>query len=77
MKLEFEIAEIDNKEYYIMAEVTKKDITYLFLSNVKDEDDTLIGKTTKEDNDSIIVVDNKEEEEIARNLLNKKIFIEH
>ena len=76
MKLEFEIAEIDNKEYYIMAEVTKKDITYLFLSNVKDEDDTLIGKTTKEDNDSIIVVDNKEEE-IARNLLNKKIFIEH
>ncbi len=70
MTFEFEIAEYNGKEYYILNEITDNDITYVFLSNVEDKNDTLIGKISKEDNETIIPLDEKESE-IARHILAK------
>lgn len=65
MEKELEVVEIDNKEYYVMKEITHGDNIYLYLSNVLDDDDMLIRKTTVQNRDLIIPLQNKQEFDIA------------
>lgn len=65
MNKELEIVEIDKKEYYIMKEIMHGDNVYLYLSNVVDDDDMLIRKTTVQDRELIVPLQNKQEFDIA------------
>lgn len=67
-----EIVEINNNNYVILKEVKHKDTSYLFLSNLEDEEDTMIRKVK---GDSIIPLASEEEFEIACNLLVKEGLI--
>lgn len=67
-----EVVEIDNSTYVILKEVTHKDTSYLYLSNINDEDDMLIRKVDKE---MLVPLENEEEFEIACNLLIKEGLI--
>lgn len=67
-----EVVEIDNTTYMILKEVNHKDTSYLYLSNINDEDDMLIRKVK---DDMIIPLENEEEFEIASNLLVKEGLI--
>ena len=69
---EFEVVEINEMSYIILKEVTYKEISYLYLSNVNDEEDTLIRKA---EGDMIIPLTSEEEFEIACNLLIKEGLI--
>lgn len=69
MDLELEVVTIDNKEYYILTELQGKTETYLYLSNVKDEEDVFLRKTDKKDPDTIIPLESDEELEEATKLL--------
>ena len=69
---EFEVVEINEMSYIILKEVTYKETSYLYLSNVNDEEDTLIRKA---EGDMIIPLTSEEEFEIACNLLIKEGLI--
>lgn len=70
---DIEIVEIDNKKYGIMKEIIYKDTTYLYLSNIDDNQDVMIRKL--KDNDTIIPLDNGKEFDIASTLLLKDSII--
>lgn len=67
-----EIVEINNNNYVILKEVKHNDTSYLYLSNLEDEEDTMIRKIK---GDSIIPLASEEEFEIACNLLIKEGLI--
>ena len=69
---EFEVVEINAMSYIILKEVTYKETSYLYLSNINDEEDTLIRKA---EGDMIIPLTSEEEFEIACNLLIKQGLI--
>ncbi len=69
---EFEVVEINEMSYIILKEVTYKETSYLYLSNINDEEDTLIRKA---EGDMIIPLTSEEEFEIACNLLIKEGLI--
>ena len=66
---DLEVITINDNDYFIINEVKKDGISYLYLSNVNDEEDTLIRKTKKNDPDTILPLENEQEFEIACNLL--------
>lgn len=70
MNKSLDVIEIDDKSYIILKEVTNKDNTYLYLSNVNDEEDTLIRKIKEND---IFPLENEKEFELACNLFIKEI----
>lgn len=70
--LEIEVVEINGTEYMIIKEVKHKDTSYLYLSNINDEEDTMIRKT---DGDMLVPLASEEEFEIACNLLVKEGLI--
>lgn len=72
MEKELEIIEIDKKEYYIIKEIAHGDNIYLYLSNVDDDDDMMIRKTTNQDKDLIVPLSSKEEFDIACALMFSK-----
>lgn len=65
MEKELEIVEIDNKEYYIIKEIPHGNNIYLYLSNVANDDDMMIRKTTSQDKDLIVPLSSKQEFDIA------------
>lgn len=65
MEKELEVVVIENKEYYIIKEISHGDNIYLYLSNVENDDDMLIRKTTIENKDLIVPLQNKQEFDIA------------
>lgn len=74
MKKELEVIEIDEKEYCVINEVTYKEKTFLYLSNIQDEEDTIIRKVSPEDKSIVIPLQDEKEFEIACNLLCKNIM---
>lgn len=69
---DIEVVEIDNTTYAVLKEVTHKNTSYIYLSNINDEDDMLIRKVA---NDMLVPLENEEEFEIACNLLVKEGLI--
>lgn len=70
---ELEVITVNDKEYVIIKEVEHNDITFLYLSNLLDENDTLIRKRDK--NKDVFPLESEEEFELACNLLLKHIMI--
>jgi hypothetical protein len=71
MNKELEVVTIEDKEYTILKEKKHNDTTYFYLSNLNDEEDTLIRKSTKEDEDLLIPLSNDKEFDLAAGLLIK------
>lgn len=65
MDKEVEIVEINNKKYYVMKEISHGENNYLYLSNVIDDDDMMIRKTTAQDREQLVPLSNKQEFDIA------------
>ena len=72
---DLEVVTIDGIDYVILKEVKHEDISYLYLSNINDEEDTLIRKTDKDNKDLILPLENDQEFELACNLLLKYTMI--
>lgn len=70
--LEVEVIDINDTSYIVLKEVKYKDTSYLYLSNINDEEDTMIRKT---DGEMIVPLASEEEFEIACNLLVKEGLI--
>ena len=66
---EVEYVLIDNKKYEVVMEKTSGDTTYMYLSNLDDENDKLIRKYTTVDQETIYPLDNDEEFELAMSLI--------
>ena len=66
---EVEYVLIDNKKYEVVMEKTSGDTTYVYLSNLDDENDNLIRKYTTGDQETISPLDNDEEFELAMSLI--------
>ena len=66
---EVEYVVIDNKKYEVVMEKTSGDTTYMYLSNLDDENDNLIRKYTTVDQETIYPLDNDEEFELAMSLI--------
>ena len=71
MKKELEVITIDDKDYVIIEEVEHNNKTYLYLSNVINDEDTLIRKVDEDDKETILPLQDEQEFEIACNLLFK------
>ena len=69
MKKELEVITLGDKDYYILNEVKRNGVTYIYLSNVLDKDDTLIRKSSKDDEELFIPLETEEEFELACLLL--------
>lgn len=66
---EVEYVLIDNKKYEVVMEKTSGDTTYMYLSNLDDENDNLIRKYTTVNQETIYPLDNDEEFELAMSLI--------
>lgn len=71
MEKELEVITIDDKDYVIIEEVDHENDKYLYLSNVIDEEDTLIRKINKDDTKTVLPLKDENEFELACNLLFK------
>ena len=69
---EVEYVLIDNKKYEVVMEKTSGDTTYMYLSNLDDDNDNLIRKYTTVDQETIYPLDNDEEFDYIVN----KIFLD-
>ncbi len=69
---EVEVVEIDNASYVVLKQVVHNDTAFLYLSNINDEEDTMIRKA---DGDMLVPLASEEEFEIACNLLIKQGLI--
>lgn len=67
-----EVVDINDNTYIILKEVKHKETSFLYLSNINDEEDTLIRKS---DGDNLVPLASEEEFEIACNLLVKEGLI--
>lgn len=70
---ELEVITVNDKEYVIIKEVQHNDTTFLYLSNLVDENDTLIRKRDKKND--VFPLESEEEFELACNLLLKHLMI--
>lgn len=68
-----EVVTIDGKDYAILKEINHSNKTFLYLSNIVDEEDNLIRKLDEKDNNLIVPLESEKEFEIACNLLLKYI----
>ena len=66
---EVEYVLIDNKKDEVVMEKASGDTTYMYLSNLDDENDNLIRKYTTVDQETIYPLDNDEEFELAMSLI--------
>lgn len=69
---EFEVIEVDNKEYLIVNEIAYKNTNYIYLVNPKNELDVMIRKQSKEDKDLYIPLESDDEFNLANLLLFKE-----
>lgn len=70
-----EVVEIDGVEYAILKEIKHNDNTYVYLSNIKDNEDILIQKLDLDDPNTTIPISDDNEFEIACNLLLKNTIV--
>ena len=78
MKKEVEIITLGDKDYYILNEVKRNGVTYIYLSNVEDKDDILIRKSSNDDDSLYVPLESEDEFELACLLLffmEKNIFL--
>ena len=66
---EVEVIEINDTNYVVLKEVKHDNTSYLYLTNINDEEDIMIRKTKDDD---VIPLESEEEFEIACNLLVKE-----
>ena len=66
-----ETFKFDDKEYLIAEEVTKGNINYYYLMNIKDPTDQLVKKSLKEDPNTLYPIDNDQEFDEAIELFNR------
>ena len=66
-----ETFKFDDKEYLIAEEVTKGNINYYYLMNIKDPTDQLVKKSLKEDPNTLYPLDNDQEFDEAIELFNR------
>ena len=72
---ELEVVLIDEVEYFVIKEAKQGDLSFLYLSNVDDPEDTLIRKIDNKDNpDMMLPLASEEEFELACNLFLNEIF---
>lgn len=69
MEKKLEVITLGDKDYFILNEVKRNGVTYIYLSNVEDRDDTLIRKSSKDDDSIFIPLETEEEFELACLLL--------
>ncbi len=63
----------DNETYAVIDTIPYNDGTYVYFSNIKDEDDLCIRKQLKKDTETILIgLDNNEEVDFALQLLVQK-----
>ncbi|MDE5586887.1 MAG: hypothetical protein K2I72_00780 [Bacilli bacterium] len=63
----------DNEMYAVIDTIPYNDGTYIYFSNIKDEDDLCIRKQLKKDTETLLIgLDNKEEVDFALQLLVQK-----
>ena len=72
---DLEVITIDGDDYLILKEVKHENISYFYLSNVNNDEDTLIRKSDKKDKDLLVPLESDMEFELACNLLLKHIMI--
>ena len=72
---DLEVITIDGEDYLILKEVKHENVSYFYLSNVNNEEDTLIRKSDKKDKDLLVPLESDMEFELACNLLLKHIMI--
>ena len=72
---DLEVVKIEGNSYVIIKEVKHGNTSYLYLSNINDEEDTLIRKMDEKEKDMIIPLENDQEFELACNLLLKHTMI--
>lgn len=77
MDKEVEVIDIYDKQYIIVKEVLHNDISYFFLSNVNDSDDTMIRKSDKNDKDLIVPLSGDDEYELACLLFSRQFGIKN
>ena len=70
-----EVVEIDGVEYAILKEIKHNNNTYVYLSNIKDNEDILIQKLDLDDPNTTIPISDDNEFEIACNLLLKNTIV--
>ena len=71
MEKELEVITIDNKDYVVIEEVKHNNKTFLYLSNIINDEDTLIRKLDENDKNNVLPLQDEQESEIACNLLFK------
>lgn len=71
MEKELEVITIDNKDYVVIEEVKHNNKTFLYLSNIINDEDTLIRKLDENDKNNVLPLQDEQEFEIACNLLFK------
>ena len=71
MEKELEVITIDNKDYVVIEEVKHNNKTFLYLSNIINDEDTLIRKLDENDKNTVLPLQDEQEFEIACNLLFK------
>ena len=72
---DLEVITIDGEDYLILKEVKHENVSYFYLSNINNEEDTLIRKSDKKDKDLLVPLESDMEFELACNLLLKHIMI--
>lgn len=72
---ELEVITIDENDYFVIKEIKLDSVSYLYLSNVNDEEDRLIRKINLDDPNTLLPLQNEEEFEKACNLLLKHVMI--
>ena len=71
---EYEVINIDNKDYLIVNEINHKGTTYIYLVNPKNEADVMIRKSSKQDPDLYVPLENDDEFNLANLLLFKNVY---
>ena len=70
---DLEVIKIDGGEYVILHQVSYQDKTFLYLSNILNEEDVLIRKIDKDDANKVVPIENDQEFEVACNCLLKNL----
>lgn len=72
--VDVDIYVINDVEYYLIAEETIRDIDYLYLSRVDNEEEVMFRKRDKEDPEVLVTLDNEEEVKMVALVFANKVL---
>ena len=72
--VDVDIYVINDEEYYLIAEETIRDIDYLYLSRVDNEEEVMFRKRDKEDPEVLVTLDNEEEVKMVALVFANKVL---